>query len=200
MPGTDLERLEAIWHANLRRYANLKTYIEQVYCPQTETDVLLSESALQPPQAAPEPLPSAARAKAKPPMPTRLYNVADEGLAHALEQLDEGFSRTLLRLIDERGMTDVECYRRAQVDRKLFSKIRTDAAYRPGKTTAAAFAFALRLSTREARALLAKAGFALTHASKFDIIVEYFLDRGVYDLDTVNAALYEFDQPLLGTK
>lgn len=124
--------------------------------------------------------------------------LSEEGLSELVERTEKGFSETVLKLIDARGFSDSEVYKRAGLDRRHFSKIRSNRAYRPTKETALALAIALRLSLAETQDLLQRAGYALSHSSRADIIVEYFIVRRVYDRFVINEALADYAQPLIG--
>lgn len=126
------------------------------------------------------------------------YPIAGRSLEDLVNHLDETFSQMLLRLINEKGMTDPVVYKKANLDRKLFSRIRNNIHYRPSKPTVLAFAIALQLNLDETRDLLARAGFALSHSSKLDIIVEYFIEAGMYNIFEINEVLYAYDQNTLG--
>lgn len=119
-------------------------------------------------------------------------------LSDLKKRIGENYQECLLRLIDERGMTDAEVYKKANIDRRLFSKIRSNPSYHPKKPTAVALAMALELNMDDAIDLLGRAGIALSDANLFDLIIEYCIENRIYDLFTVNAILFEHDQLLLG--
>ncbi len=124
--------------------------------------------------------------------------IPDMDLADWIKKQDDTFAVTLMKLIDKKGMDDVECYKKANVTKNTFSKIRNSATYRPSKPTVLAFAIALELTVEETDELLKSAGFALSHNNLFDMIIEFYITSGIYDIFEINSALYQYDQQCLG--
>lgn len=123
---------------------------------------------------------------------------APQSLEDWLKHQDDTFAVTLLKLIDKKHITEVQCYKRANVSKKTFWKINNDPKYKPSKPTVLAFAIALELSLSETEDLLRTVGFSLSHSSTFDMIIEFYIRKGIYDIYEINAALYQFDQMCLG--
>ena len=206
--------------ACVRDGAELRSFIDEAYVAQSPfvaardraADLEVSQPLPAPDFAAPMaamPAPAAVPSSSQPKGKRRkgaglFRRGVQEGagvdeLSERLANLDASFSQALLALIDARGLTDAEVYHRANLSRQLFSKIRSNADYRPTKPTAVALAMALGLTLPETRELLGRAGIALSRSSRFDVIVEFYVSRGVYDVLLVNEALFAYDQPLLGS-
>ena len=189
---------------------------ERISRRQEDTDCYSAapcETMAAPPESPPEQTENTARINAIPcaPMAARLepqmakqenrgfsFRKAKPSLAQLLAETDAGFSETLLKLIDRTGKKDSEIYTKANISRQHFSKIRNNPDYKPTKTTAIALALALELDLEQTRDLIGRAGYALTNSSKFDVIIMYFIREKNYNLFDINAALFEFDQSLLG--
>ena len=147
--------------------------------------------------------PQSARKQAFPAMASRKEYASDRHTGRLpiipdLDNLDAGFSETLLNLIDKTGKKDSEIYNRANVSRQHFSKIRNNPDYKPTKATAIAFAIALELDMQQTEDLIKRAGYTLTRSSKFDVIIMYFIQKRNYNMFDINETLYEYDQSLLG--
>lgn len=161
-------------------------------CPAEEDAVFESSSAFDDDECTVYP-----QMRPEPKKRSRHVFSADE-LSNRLKKLDAGFSDRLIQLIDASGKKDSEVYKKANIDRKLFSKIKNNPGYKPSKSTALAFAIALELDLKDTKDLIGRAGYALSGSSKFDIIIEYFIVHEWYDIYEINMMLFEFDQTLLG--
>ena len=188
----------AAYQISGKLFADIAEYIDDHYVDEHSDS--RRERLCRPKQPLPEDLFCHSALMAAPcPPDTSEENMAAGGcLDDILLELDAGFSETLLKLIDGTGKKDSDIYKKANVDRKLFSKIRNNPDYKPSKATALAFAIALELDLEETKDFIGRAGFALSRSSKFDMIIEYFIKQGVYDIFAINEALFAFDQSLLG--
>ena len=182
------------------RRAQMPRFLRDLLSGKADEDAFTEKAEEEPPAYpdAADRAPAAPRASAPASAPVPAPPRQARSLDDLMSNIGETFQECLLRLIDERGMTDPEVYKRANIDRKLFSKIRSRADYQPSKRTVCAFAVALRLSLDETVDLLAKAGLALSPASRFDVLIKYCILNHVYDIFEVNALLFDYDQPLLG--
>jgi len=164
-------------YSDIDRYISRNYYSEQTICRESRLDAMYKCGAVHLEE-----------------MEMALPGGSGRSLKDLVDNPDESFSDMLLRLIDEKGYTDTEIYKRANIDRKLFSKIRCNSDYNPSKKTVIALCLALRLSLDETLDLMNAAGFGLSHSSKTDIIFEYFIDNGIYDLYRLNEALVHFGE------
>ena len=174
---------EKSFHVDEKKLASIKEYVADYYIYEQRREVAKKRRDLT--EELPVMMQMEAPSLAK--EPTAIERVSLDDFFNTME---ETFSRRLLKLIDQKGYTDVEVYRKANISRKLFSKIRTDSDYRPSKNTAIAFAIALELDLDETLDLIGRAGYTLSHASRFDIIIEYFILHKNYDIFEINEVLF----------
>lgn len=176
-------------------FASIQSYIDDHYVTGRENLAHLQRLAEDDPfrsQEAAQREPAAAR------MPMAAPMIASMSLQNALRHVTDTFSQSVLKWIDRKGLKDVDVYKKANLDRKLFSKLRGNKGYTPSKQTAIALAIALELNTDETNDLLARAGYALSPCSRFDLIVSYFIKKGNYNIFEINQALFAFEEELLG--
>ena len=188
-----IEESEQLYSHTLVREAENRTYSEPARLMFKEDEHSVLYKSESEPRSIPMPQAAATIAfkpGKKKPIAARLDDIVGN--------LDEPFSATLMRLIDSTGKKDSDIYNRANIDRRLFSKIRSNEHYAPSKSTVLAFAIALELTLEQTGDLLARAGFALSRSRKFDVIVEFFIHSRKYDIFEINQVLYNYDQPLLG--
>lgn len=161
----------------------LEEYIDRNYMPKTHIESYKEDSSylLEAQEIAPP-----------------VYLEKSRKLKELIEIREETFTEMLIRLIDQKNITDVEAYKNANIDRRLFSKIRNDKCYRPSKVTVISFAISLNLNLDESKDLLLRAGYALSPSDKFDVIVEFFIKEKYYNIYDINEALDKYGQKLLG--
>ncbi len=211
-------------HLSEERFARIKTYIDEHYeAPQDKAPVAYEDAEAMSPQSAntshPIMLRGARRALGRKPMKASVHRAREDGAAFmgmasaaaapadtaekrslkdVVSQVSETFQESLFRRIDERGMKDQEVYKSANLDKKLFSKIRKNRDYHPSKNTALALSVALHLTLDETKDLIGRAGYAFSPSEKFDLIIRFYIEEQNYDIFEINEALYDFEQPLLG--